>query len=56
MNMSYCRFENTLGDLRDCSENIWDEDLSETETASRRRLVQLCKDIVEECGDDFDEE
>lgn len=56
MNMSYCRFENTLGDLRDCAGVIWDEDLSEAEIRARRQLLELCKNLVEECGDDFEEE
>lgn len=30
-NMSYCRFENTYHDLLDCSEHIFDDDLSEDE-------------------------
>jgi len=29
-NMSYCRFQNTLMDLRDCIEN-WDDELSEND-------------------------
>ncbi len=35
-NMSYCRFENTLGDLQDCYDNIDDPDLSESEKRARR--------------------
>lgn len=30
-NMSYCRFQNTLGDLGDCYENMDDNDLSKDE-------------------------
>jgi len=45
-NMSYCRFENTLQDLRDCYDNIDDDDLSETEEQAREELIELCKDIV----------
>ena len=48
-NMIYCRFENTLHDLRDCYENMdAEEDLSETEKKARERLIKLCKDIVED--------
>uniref|UniRef100_A0A6M3LNQ8 HEPN domain-containing protein n=1 Tax=viral metagenome TaxID=1070528 RepID=A0A6M3LNQ8_9ZZZZ len=48
-NMSYCRFENTYRDLKDC----WDyfetgEELSESETLARKALVRLCKEIAEE--------
>jgi len=49
-NMSYCRFENTLKDLRDCQEN-WDEldrdeNPSQSELKARERLLKLCKEIV----------
>lgn len=47
-NMSYCRFQNTLADLRDCQEHLHDDDLSETEEGHRRKLVELCQEIVEE--------
>jgi hypothetical protein len=49
--MSYCRFQNTLPDLRDCYEN-WDEELSPEEEKARARLLKLCKDIVGDYGDD----
>lgn len=52
MNMSYCRFQNTLIDLRDCYYNLDDEDLSEEEQNAREQLIELCKDIVEEYGED----
>ena len=41
--MSYCRFENTLKDLRDCY-----KDMSETEQQARNKLIALCKDISEQ--------
>ena len=45
-NMSYCRFENTLGDLKDCWDNINDiEDASEYEIKARYDLVKLCIEI-----------
>lgn len=48
-NMSYCRFENTLADLRDCAENIHDvDDLSHDELRARKQLIALCRQIVEE--------
>lgn len=52
-NMSYCRFENTLKDLDDCYENMGD-DLSDspTEEQARKELIELCKSIVEEYGED----
>lgn len=45
-NMSYCRFENTLAELRDC-ERYLDDDLSESEAWARDRLVEPCKKIVD---------
>ena len=53
-NMSYCRFENTLGDLRDCYDN-WeamdqreeDDPPSSEELNARTRLKELCQDIVD---------
>ena len=48
--MSYCRFENTLGDLEDCWDAIDDEDLSGTEKRARLRLIELCVKIAERHG------
>ena len=50
-NMSYCRFENTLRDLRDCYENMG-EVLSGSEARARQRLVEVCENILTECCDD----
>jgi len=47
-NMSYCRFQNTLHDLRDCHDNLDDRDLSEEEAQARKRLIKECREIVEE--------
>ena len=52
MNMSYCRFRNTLNDLRDCYYNLDDEDLSPEEQDAKEKLVALCKDIAEYFEDD----
>lgn len=51
-NMSYCRFRNTLGDLKDCYEHMdAEEELrSEEETRARKRLIELCCDIFDEYG------
>lgn len=48
--MSYCRFENTLTDLRDCEEaleNIHDEvtEMSSYEKNAVVELIELCKTI-----------
>ena len=50
-NMSYCRFENTLMDLRDCYENLDDEELSKSEEICKQELIKLCKDIYQDYGD-----
>ena len=60
-NMSYCRFENTAGDLEDCIEHI-NADLSESssyERRARKHLIELCRTIAEEfegvdLGNDLD--
>ena len=46
-NMSYCRFRNTLPDLRDCLNNMWNVS-SETEAKCRKSLVAVAIAIVEE--------
>jgi len=54
-NMSYCRFQNTVGDLQDCAEadGLYEpETLSDEEQKARRRLIRLCKDIAAEFEDD----
>ena len=45
-NMSYCRFENTLHDLRDCLEHMEDDDLSDDEVRARAKLCDTCKTIA----------
>ena len=51
-NMSYCRFQNTLADLRDCYDHLDDTDLSKEEQRARERLLETCRNIA----DDFSEE
>ncbi len=46
-NMSYCRFENTAGDLEDCYDNMDDDGLSDSESKARRRIIKLACDIAE---------
>ena len=51
-NMSYCRFENTAGDLEDCIEAIHDwedecKDLSSYETRALKDLLEQAKEIIE---------
>ena len=51
-NMSYCRFENTLADLRDCYDHMDEEVRSESEIKSKAWLIKLCQDITENYGAD----
>ena len=50
--MSYCRFENTVGDLQDCIEAIqdWEEeckDLSSYEIRNLKDLLIQAREIIE---------
>jgi hypothetical protein len=45
-NMSYCRFENTLEDLRDCYEAMGDDIDDKREARCRLKLYDVCRDIV----------
>jgi len=55
-NMSYCRFQNTLNDLRDCQEHIEDKDLSKDELQAKHTLIDLCIDIALDNGYQVDRE
>ena len=56
-NMAHCRFQNTLGDLRDCSDYLDETDLSEEEEKARKRLIKVCQSIVDDAEYlDLDEE
>jgi hypothetical protein len=58
-NMDYCKFENTLGDLRQCyeSEDMWDDsDLNQWERPARKHLINLCIEIASEFGDNETED
>jgi len=47
-NMSYCRFQNTVGDLRDCVEALWDSPpTSAEEIAAAKRMAKLCEEYLE---------
>lgn len=52
-NMSYCRFQNTLQDLRDCKyvmEEAYttnDMELSKEEHSAMIRLVNVCQEIID---------
>lgn len=52
-NMSYCMFQNTLGDLRQCAEQLDEigdnfDELSEEEQRAARRIINICRDIAEQ--------
>jgi hypothetical protein len=49
-NMSYCRFQNTLQDLRDCRDALQEsfDDLSNDEKNAALELISVCKDIADE--------
>lgn len=64
MNMSYCRFENTLKALEECKQAL-DEDggiEGVEETASQyekpciKKLVALCQEIADDYGDELNGE
>lgn len=46
-NMSYCRFQNTVPDLADCLENLYDE-LPSDEAHARKRLIKMAYEMVED--------
>ena len=54
--MSYCRFQNTLRDLRDCAENINDFTMSKDELYARNTLMQVCYRITQEAEEISEEE
>lgn len=53
-NMSYCRFENTLSDLRDCKEALENqEELSSREANKAKALIDLCREIADNYDDGY---
>lgn len=47
-NMSYCRFRNTLEDLKDCKNALYNSDISSDEEAyAAKRLIEICKEIAD---------
>jgi hypothetical protein len=54
-NMSYCRFQNTELDLRDCYHSMVEDDgdeLSDDEQKAKKRLMELCEKIIDEFGEE----
>ena len=50
-NMDYCRFQNTVDDLQDCID-AWEDVSSAEEKKAQARMLKLCKQIVEEYGEE----
>lgn len=48
MNMGYVRFQNTVDDMADCFDHLYDEDLSEPERKARNYFLLMCKQVVDE--------
>lgn len=52
-NMSYCRFQNTLEDLRDCRDALnemgdFEKELSEEEAKAAKRLLKMCRSLADD--------
>ena len=48
MNMSYCRFENTANNLRDCIEALHDDEMpSMTEYYAMQRMIEMCTEFIQ---------
>lgn len=52
MGMSYCRFENTVADLKDCQDHIDEKVSSISEAKARRRLIAICVEIAKSNGNE----
>lgn len=53
MNMSYCRFQNTVGDLDDCADHLFD-DLSQEEERARKRMARLILEMAADIENDME--
>jgi len=49
-NMSYCRFENTMSDLRECIRCIDHEAENDRDEAARQEMLELFREIYEDWG------
>lgn len=58
INMSYCRFENTLAALRECRDALDGAgldpfaELSDEEREAAQKLLKLCAELAENYGED----
>ena len=49
-NMSYCRFENTVGDLGDCFDSLYEtSEMSEYEKEAYVRFLKMVVNYAPEC-------
>ena len=56
-NMSYCRFENTFNDLKECLIAMENEyELSDSEQYHKEQLIKLCSTISMYFDEDRDDE
>ena len=50
-NMSYCRFQNTANDLKDCIDELFsngvDDDMSMNELKALKRMMDMARDILD---------
>lgn len=54
MNMEYCKFQNTCGDLDECIETLRAgklADLSSDERDAAHEMLTLCRDYAQLCED-----
>lgn len=49
MNMSYCKFENTLAALQECAED-WDNPSDEREVKAKKKLIALMAKLLKDEG------
>lgn len=47
-NMSYCRFENTMDDLRDCLNHIHRKAENDFDERARQAMIELFREIADE--------
>ena len=50
MNMDYCKFENTLSALIQCADNWQEESNSSREILSKKSLIELMAELLNEEG------
>jgi|TARA_X000001316_G_C890390_1_gene12346 hypothetical protein len=49
-NMSYCRFENTMSDLKDCLRHIDCKAENSYDESARQEMLELFREINEDWG------